>query len=234
MIFFHSGEYRKFKSTLNRMKKFERIAERELYTENYKELFRHIKNLRLIYPMLIENYKRETGKMSNLPQVGQLNETIAKVDNGLRTIKSYLDSASSIVEEILRNQDQSKKDKLLLNLRGLIPLLEKAERDFKELDHEEITLSKLPPIIKPITKIPIAGALRNGWKLSDIQNVIVELGGRVEKTGGRHPYAIKIGKAQMPLAESTPWDNLVVLVARETKIPSGLLRKSFSSGRLIV
>ena len=88
---------------------------------------------------------------------------------------------------------------------------------------------------RPISKIVIVGKLNNGWSLSNIQSVIIELGGVVKPNpGGTHPYKIIFPpRHSIPLAESTPPFMLVKEVSSATGKDNKTLIASFSQGKLL-
>lgn len=88
---------------------------------------------------------------------------------------------------------------------------------------------------KPIAKIPVVGRLINGWRFSNIQSVVIDLGGVIEQNpGGTHPYKIVFsGYRSIPLAESTPPFMLVREVSSATGINPKILIASFSQGELL-
>ncbi len=79
------------------------------------------------------------------------------------------------------------------------------------------------------------GKLNNGWRLSDVQSVVVDLGGVVEPNPrGTHPYKIVFpGRRSIPLAESTSPFALVREVSSATGINNKILVASFSRGELV-
>ncbi len=111
------------------------------------------------------------------------------------------------------------------------------QRDASEVIELEIELKKRIKKLqkKGNSKIKIIGKLNNGWRLSNIQKVIIKLGGHIEQNPGvSHPYKIIFPKHRpIPLAESTPPFKLVKEISAITGVENKILIVSFCSGELL-
>ena len=133
-------------------------------------------------------------------------------------------------------QVTANKQKLIKIIYYIVQFLETEQRNSFELVKLEKSWKnnnkKLEQI--RITKIQVIGKLNNGWRLSDIQNVINNLGGEVQTNKGSHPYKIIFPKHRpIPLAESTPPFKLVKEISAITGVENKILIVSFYSGELL-
>lgn len=152
-----------------------------------------------------------------------------------------MNNALALVEEILKirvlTQVQEQKQKLKTIINHITNILITVQRDAFELVKLEKAwkISVKATHKKPIAKIPIVGRLTNGWRLSNIQSVVIDLGGVIEPNpGGTHPYKIVFpGHRSIPLAESTPPFMLVREVSSATGVNPKALIASFSQGELL-
>lgn len=152
-----------------------------------------------------------------------------------------MNNALALVEDILRvrvlTQVQEEKQKLKTIVKHITYILIKAQRDAFELVKLENAWKRSvkKACKEPIARMPLVGKLNNGWRLSDIQSVVIELGGVIEPNPGRqHPYKIMFkGHRPVPLAESTPPFMIVRELSSVTGVSNKSLIASFSQGGLV-
>jgi hypothetical protein len=241
---FFRDEFEQFYSRVERLQKFLRIAEREWLIDHFVELRRHFRKMKMLLPELTRSYQKESETINHLPESEykeKLETFSAEVSEEIRDLEGLVNTALVLVEDVLKirviKQVNEQKDKLKIIIDKITNILIKAQQNSFELIKLEKAWKKAVKRAhkKQITKIRVVGKLNNGWRLSDIQDVVIELGGVVlPNRGGNHPYKIVFPKHRaIPLAASTPPLMLVKEVASATRIDSKRLVVCFSQGELI-
>lgn len=241
---FFKDEFERFYNQVERLQKFLRIVDRELLIDHFVELRRHFKQIKRILPKLTELYQEECKTINLVPESDykeKLKQFSIDLEKELNDLQNWVNNALALVEEILKirvlTQVQEQKQKLKTIINYIINILITAQRDAFELVKLEKAWKKSIKIAhkKSIARIPVVGRLTNGWSLSNIQSVIISLGGVIEPNpGGTHPYKIIFpGHRPIPLAASTPPFMLVREVSTATGINPKVLIASFSHGELV-
>ncbi len=238
-----SDEFEKFYKRVKKLKNFMRIADKELLIDHFVELRRHFKQMKIMMPKLIKLHNAELTIINNIAESDykkKLNKYTDNLGKGLLTLDNLMKNAIILIEEILRIRNSSQillnKQKLITIISYIIQFLETEQRDSFELVKLEKVWKKNEKRLqqKNTVKVQIIGKLNNGWRLSDIQNVVNELGGEVQTNKGSHPYKIIFPKCRpIPLAESTPPFRLVREISSITGVENKILIVSFYSGELL-
>jgi len=241
---FLKDEFEQFYSRIERLQKFLRIVDKELLINHFVELRRHFRQIKRILPKLTHLYQEELKTVNLIPESNykeSLRKFSADLGDEIGDLENLVNNALALIEEILKiralTQVQEQKQKLKTIINHITTILIQAQRDAFELVKLEKAWKKSIKALhqKPIAKISVIGKLNNGWRLSDIQGVIIDLGGIVEPNpSGTHPYKIVFpGHRSIPLAESTPPFMLVREVSSATGIDNKILIASFSQGQLV-
>lgn len=243
---FSKDEFAKFHRRVERLQKFLILSNKEMSLDQFVELRRHFKQMKTILPELIRLYDDELKTISLIPD-SEYKKALENLSNNLKKkldgLDSWINNAQALVEEVLAirvlTRVSEQKRKLERIITYLSNLLTNAQKDFYGLTELEKNWKAAIKIAhsKPIARIPIMGKLSNGWQLSKIRDVIIDLGGEVIKNpnpGGRHPYLIKFsGERKIPLGESTPPYELIKEVSYTTGIKNNVLAESFNRGHLV-
>ncbi|MFH1396831.1 MAG: hypothetical protein ABIG93_05510 [archaeon] len=247
MVFnwFFSDVFEKFYKKVSMLEKFLRIADKELLIDHFVELRGHFKQIKKILPELVELFNEETKIINKIPK-SQYKSKLKIYSDNLRKELNELDvwvkNAQLLIEEILKvrslyniKKQKIKLRKVINHIKSLFINAQREAFDLVKLEKKWKKEVKKTELMKPVTKISIIGKLSNGWKLSEIQNVITELGGVVEDNpGGNHPYMIKFPKHRsIPLATSTPPFMLVKEVSAATGVNNKIIIASFIQGELL-
>ena len=241
---FFKDEFEQFYSRVERLQKFLRIVGKELLLDHFVELRRHFRQIKKILPKLNRLYQEELRTVARIPESDykeKLKKFSVDLEKELSDLENWVNNALALVEEILKirvlTQVQEQKQKLETIINHITNLLIKAQRDAFELVKLEKAWKKSIKKAhkKPIAKISVVGKLNNGWCLSDIQSVIIDLGGVVKPNpDGKHPYKIVFpGHRSIPLAESTPPFMLIREVSSATGTDNKILIASFYQGELV-
>ncbi len=241
---FFKDEFEQFYSQVERLQEFLRIVDKELLIDHFVELRRHFRQIKKILPQLTILYQEELKTLNHIPESDykeSLKKFSAELGKELSDLENWVNNALALVEEVLKirvlTQVQEQKQKLRTVINHITTILIKAQRDAFELVKLEkawkTSIKKAHK--KPVAKISVIGRLNNGWRLSNIQNVVFDLGGVVEPNpGGTHPYKIVFPRHRsIPLAESTPPFMLVREVNLAIGIDTKVLIASFSQGELV-
>jgi len=240
---FFKDEFEKFYIKVERLQKYLRIADKELLIDHFVELRVHFRQIKKLLPKLIKLYRKELKIIEKIPESEyrtKLKKFAKNLEKELDALKSWVNNALVLLEEILKirvlDRVVVQKQKLRKIINHLTNLLISSQRDAFELVQLEKSWKKSVKkgVGKPASKIQVVGRLRNGWNLGDIQNVIIDLGGKVEPNKGSHPYKIVFPKQRkIPLAESTHSLVLVTQISRITNVDKKTLIASFAQGELL-
>ncbi|MAG73386.1 hypothetical protein CL620_03660 [archaeon] len=240
---FFRDEFGEFYNRVERLQKFLVIVDEELLLNHFKEVRAHFRCMRRILPRLTQLYKDEQEKIRTLPASEykkKLTKFAADLELKLNEFTSWINNAVAAVEKILKNRvlTNIEEDKIRLKkiINHITSVLIKAQRDAFALVKLEkrAVKSTAKNQRKPVSRIPVVGKLYNGWRLRDIQSVIIDLGGVVEPNDGAHPYKIRFPHHRsIPLATSTPPFMLVREVSAATSVDNKVLIASFSQGELL-
>lgn len=245
MIFgwFSGDEFKDFRRRAKRLEKFIKISDRELLIDHYEELRTHFKKAKRLFDKLLELYSRELDKIESLQESEykeELKALIAELKVNLQNLKLFIDNGLLLTEEILKirvvgmvTQQKGKLIRIINNILSIIGRIEEESNEIRVI-YQRAERMVNPSYIRPVTKIKMTGRMYNHWELADIQNVVIQLGGWVEKGDGRHPYKIIFpGKRPIPLGLHSPPDEIVSKVYQATGQNPAMLRASFSKGHLV-
>jgi hypothetical protein len=239
---FFGDVFEKFYTRVERLQKFVRISKQDLKIDHYVELRRHFKEIKRFFPEVLKSYEKEVKAIDEIPDSDfeeKLTTYALDLQKELDSLEVWISNALNLIEEVLRirvmGRVQEQKEKIVHIVSIITGVLVKAQRNAFELVKMEKAwkknIKKTPK--KPIAKIRIVGKLSNGWRLSNIQSVILDLGGYIEP-GGNHRYKIRFsGRRSLPLAESTPPFALVKEVSARTGIEKSVIIASFYRGELV-
>ncbi len=249
---FFRDDFEEFYKRVERLARKVRILEketskkREWELEDVKEIRRHFKKIKKLLPGLSESLNREAKTIMERRDndyTRRLKEFVLELKIKTEELENSIETAEKRVKEMLkiRKLPAVKKDiedtkktinyleQLLLNTEREAITVSKLEKEFKKKLKAE---SKEK--IKPVSKLNMRGELRNGWPLRNVRDVVVELGGSIERNKGRHPFKIVFEKKRaIPLAESTPPRALVRQLSERTGVPPPKIFKSISQGELV-
>ncbi len=230
-----------FEKRLERLDKFVRIAQADVKIEHYQELKSHLRKMFSLLPTLKSDLEKEVVQIAGMPPPMAVNadKLLRQIRVVMQQVESYMGSMLGHVELALEirvpAQTLEQKQKLEKAIVGIIEMLQNLHEAQAELLVKSAAWKVQKGALKRAPQIEITGRLSNGWRLADIQRVVVSLGGRVEETrGGAHPYRIVFEKQRpIPLAESTPWYMLVREVSKATGFEKKNLIMSFHRGALL-
>ena len=241
------------------IKKFLNVSDRDILIDHFVELRRHFKIINQLLDdmqlLFFESFKIEEIQVANEKERIKIEKLFYVVKKEFWNIKILIKKAIGYNEDILKirviNQVRKQKNELIKIIRSIDSNMNRIRKILdKLLDY----MKEYMTTVEPISKIDMLHkALSNGWKLSNIQNVVIELGGFIkENPGGQHPYKIVfVGNRPIPLATSTPPElllNEIYNITRRIKkyiridgriirisdITKRGIRNSFYAGRLLV
>lgn len=249
---------KKFNKRIKILKKIINIHKNRFSIEDFQELKRHFLKIRSIVKDFLVDYKKCNDICEKIEKYGKelekysIKEEKINFSDILKEYYKYLISTQNLIEEGFKHIEFILKKRLIIKVQYELEEVEKIvnslnffpqfvdENIEKKLEYKLQELEKRTKeledfsqkMMRPVTKITIVGRLNNGWRLNDIQKVVIALGGRVIPTrGGTHPYRIIFPKTRsIPLAESTPPEELVSEISKITKIKKETLRTYFRRG----
>ena len=242
---FFKNEFEKFYAEIERVQKLIQISEKDLLIDHFVELRAHFKQIEKIYPILIKLYLIELDTIHTLSESNykqRLEKYALELQKLLIDFESWIKNAVLIIDDVLKirmlarcAEQKHKLERVILHMKEI---LDTAQRDAFSLVKLEKERKRLRSLKKPLfsKRVGITGKLNNGWTLNNIQNVIIELGGKVEENpGGAHPYKIIFPRyfRAIPLASSTPPFLLVKEVNHATGVDNKILIASFYQGELV-
>lgn len=242
---FFKDEFERFYVQIERTEKLIKISEKDFLIDHFVELKAHFKQIERLYPLLIALYLKEVETIATFSESEykrKLEKYAEELQKLLMEFKGWIKNADHLIEEVLKirivprcTEQKQKLEKIIFHIKNV---LDRAQTDAFALLRLEKERKRIRGLKKPLssTRINITGKLSNGWTLSNIQNVIIELGGKVEENaGGAHPYKIIFPQHTrvIPLATSTPPFLLVREVNQATMVDNRILIASFYQGELI-
>ena len=241
---FFQDEFEKFHSSVEELREFVKKEDEELLTNDFNGLKEHFKQMKGLLPNISNLYSKELEKIekdiSDPDYKTKLERLSSEIKNYLVNLVGWIDSGLSSIEVISEITNSSKvikqKNNLITIINNITNILNETLKKGLALVSLEKKWEKFSKgeKLEPVSKIQIVGKLNDAdWTLSHIQNVIVELGGKVITADGSHPYKIIFDKHRMPLGKSTPPDLLVSEVSEATGKDGDILRRSFSKGKLL-
>ncbi|MBI2646971.1 hypothetical protein HYW99_00675 [Candidatus Woesearchaeota archaeon] len=240
---FSNNEFQEFYSRTKRLRKLISISDKEFVVEHYEELRAHFKKIKRLFDKLLRLYSIEQSKIKLLQESQykeRLKTLIADLEIKLNYLRQLIDNGLFLSEKILKirvvemiTEQKDKLSKVRINIIDMINDVEKESSEISILYKDAENYTK--DVDKdPRSWIDMSGRMENLWRLNNIQNVIIELGGRIKQSDGRHPFKIEFpGLRPIPLGPHTPPDELVSEVVKATRKPKNVIRASFSKGELV-
>jgi len=249
---FFQNDYEKFYSRVVRLQKFLKLEDENLLIDHFEELRTHFRQMKISLLEILDIYVKEYNKIEEIPDSDnkvQLLQVFSELKMSLNGLMSWNNSGLIQTERILKMRSIPKlikKEDQIIELKNSLIIIINHITDFLfetgkkvlglvELE-KEIEGSSKDKMITPVSKIPIVGKLKErGWPFSEIQTVVVELGGvMIDTKKGDHPIKIRFkGKRQIPLAKSTPADALISEVADASGKDRDTIENSFNQGKLV-
>lgn len=236
-------EFEEFYKLIERLQKFPRIEQRDLKLDHFVELRKHFRRMKILFPALHKLFQDELKTIDRFPESNYkegLNKFSKDLAKKLAELEQWINNALHLTEETLKIRMMPQliqhKVKLMEIIRSITEIITESQRDAFELVKLEQAWKKTlkKEKMRPVSKIQVVGKLSNGWRLSDIQGVVIDLGGKIVNNRGDHPYKIIFPrKRPIPLASSTPPFMLVREVSHETNVDKRIIVASFSKGELV-
>ncbi|MBI2658956.1 hypothetical protein HYX05_02530 [Candidatus Woesearchaeota archaeon] len=236
-------EFKDFYQRVKRLEKFVKLSDKELLIDQYVELRTHFKKTKKLFHVILKLFSDELIKIKSLPQ-SQLKERlellVADLNEKLSELRLLIDNGLELAEEILKirvigmvNEQKSKLMRLINYLLSIIDAIEEKAAEIRKiysLAAQEVANSPS----EPVSRLSMVGRMYNLWPLNNIQSVIIELGGKIEKTDGQHPYKIIFkGNRPIPLSKHSPPDAIVREVSRATGRSKKDIEASFAKGKFL-
>lgn len=235
--------YSRFYDDLNRCDRILRKPENLLLMNDFKQIVAGLHRVNSYFGYLkssLINFIAHVQKLDDSAYKKKLIAVAVRVEGVLNLFSDNYDKAVECLEDIFKkrvitmcSEDIDFLRTFFYNLISSLDGLAVHIDSLAAIKPNKDVVSFKDKIIEPHTKIKISGKLRNGWKLADIQSVIVKIGGRVEgSTGGRHNYKIVFPNKTIPLWTNTPYDDLVKQVHEATGVNKQKLRAAFACGKI--
>jgi hypothetical protein len=244
MVFnwFFKDEFQQFYTEIERMQRIVGISEKDLLVDHFVELRAHFKTIKKLIPVLLRLYRREVETIKKIPESEykqKLVEFASDLQRKLNDLPTWVNNGELLIEEILKirviAQVTGQKNKIQRIILHISSIVDKSQQDAFALVKIEEQWKKEKKAETTVSKLSLEGTLSNGWRLRNIQNVVLALGGIVKPNpGGTHPYKIVFPKQRsIPLATSTPPFLLVKEVSSATGRDNKALIASFAQGALV-
>ncbi len=244
MVFgwFFKDEFHQFYTEIERVQRIINISEKDLLLDHFVELRAHFKTIKKLLPVLLRLYVKEVETIKKIPESEykqKLTSFAVDLQKELAELPQWVSNSELLIEEILKirviaqvAEQKNKIQKIILHISSVV---DQAQRDAFALVKIEDQWKNEKKAEPSAAKLSIEGTLSNGWRLRNIQNVVLALGGVVKPNpGGTHPYKIVFPhQRSIPLATSTPPFLLIKEVSHATGVDNKVLIASFAQGALV-
>jgi len=215
-----------------------------LLIEHFEELRTHLKKIKVLILALFELIRKEKEKIGelNISGIKELLEIkLINLQQHLQDSYRYVIEAINVAEKTLKVRDirmidveKNKLRTIIVHIAFMENEIKKEARVLLEKYQEAQNRAKEKEMLRS-QAIPLQGRLRDGWRLNDIQAVIIDIGGKVVQTkGGEHPYKIIFPNSRtIPLGPSTPPNLLIKEVSFATGVKAKVIEASFNQAELI-